>query len=486
MASRNSFWSIQLNISITLLVMAIVSTGLTGGGIATLTVVLSTLPGLMITTFQLIRREREIFHPLLFLHLTILFGVTIQSAYLVYFDDGTHRFSLGRIVDGQSLLVGVSAICLGVFFLLLGFSKTGRTSVRSNKNIRTSVNEKRVIILSFICLLIGGASLLYYASVFSVLDNLATQFSVKRRFVSDQTGISSTLTWVRFGVNFCQLAFFISYATYLRSNSGNKKLLGRIAFIACLAGVVLPFIASSRLGLITFLLGGAMIHHFSTNGWSVKRLQGIGVFVLLTIMVMGGLRYAQTRSITLANYMYDTSITQMVEPIVGSSNFLAIGKTSAVIEGVPTVMDFEYGRTYLLWLIAPIPRSMWEDKPIVRIGAEVGAALFGTTLRGGVPPGVIGELFLNFGWLGIPTGMLVFGLFLGLIHTRYGLRAYSDFRARVIYSSVIVFLAFSGPSSDFTGMIGMTLQRLVPLLLMLAFVCRKSVPLRLKRAHSAI
>ena len=117
---------------------------------------------------------------------------------------------------------------------------------------------------------------------------------------------------------------------------------------------------------------------------------------------------------------------------------------------------------------------MWEDKPIVRIGAEVGAALFGTTLRGGVPPGMIGELFLNFGWLGIPIGMLVFGLFLGFIHTRYGLRAYTDFRARVIYSSIVVFIAFSGPSSDFTGMVGMTLQRLIPILLMLAYVCQTS------------
>ena len=43
---------------------------------------------------------------------------------------------------------------------------------------------------------------------------------------------------------------------------------------------------------------------------------------------------------------------------------------------------------FVTWLVAPIPRSVWPEKPLVGVGAEIGPLLFGTRI-GGVAPGLV-------------------------------------------------------------------------------------------------
>lgn len=72
-------------------------------------------------------------------------------------------------------------------------------------------------------------------------------------------------------------------------------------------------------------------------------------------------------------------------------------------------------------LTALIPRVLWPDKPLIQIGAwfalEIGA---GTRTESGLANNsinmtVAGELYLDFGWLGVIIGSLFFGSFLALL-----------------------------------------------------------------------
>jgi len=407
----------------------------------------------------------------MFLALTVFFGVTIQTIFLHYLDEGNHRFAIGFRTDAESLLTAVVAIGIGVFFLIFGYA-TGDRKVKNSES-RANWSLRRVYIVATILLLIGVCALAYYITVFDVMDNFRNQFTVKRRFVDENTGVSHTLGYIRLLVNFSQLAFFIVYAAYLQSDqkpAGLKQFL----FISAFAGIFMPFIASSRLGILTFILSAVMIHHFSTGGWSAKRLKFLGLLAIIVIVAMGGLRYAQNRGLTFDNYVADVSIVDIVEPIIGSSSFLAVGKTASTIESVPALIDYQYGRTYLLWLVAPVPRVYWPDKPIIRIGAVLGEAIFGTTLRGGVPPGAIGELYLNFGWAGIPFGMFLFGFAFARFYRSYGSTAYVNKNKMLIYSILVVFVVFTGMSADFSGMMSMILQRLIPLWLILKYITVKN------------
>ena len=454
-----------ISLSIAFAISALIS--ILAGSFPALTVTLAFAPPLMICVYLSLSKETEIFHPFMFLALTVFFGVTVQTIFLHYLDDGSHKFAIGVRTDADTIFTAVSAITIGVLFLIFGYSIGNRKLKTKIHNVAWSL--KRVYIASILLLLVGVFALGYYIAVFDVMENFRNQFSVKRRFIDEDTGISRTLGYVRLLINFSQLAFFISYAAYLKSKHKPKQLK-LLIIISAVAGIFMPFIASSRLGVLTFILTSIMIHHFSTGGWSSKRLKSVGVVVTIIIIIMGGLRFAQTRGLSFDHYIDEVSIVDMVEPVIASSNLLAVGKTATTMESVPSLINYQYGKTYLLWMVAPIPRSLWPDKPIIRIGAILGEAIFGTTLRGGVPPGAVGELYLNFGWVGIPAGMFVFGMAFARFFNSSGTAAYYNTNKMLIYSVLVLFLTFTGMSADFSGMMSMILQRLIPLLIILKFV----------------
>ncbi len=102
----------------------------------------------------------------------------------------------------------------------------------------------------------------------------------------------------------------------------------------------------------------------------------------------------------------------------------------AAMTHFPGSQPYLLGRSYYRLLFVPIPRWVWPNKPdnTQRVFARVLDPALGdkgTT----IPPGIVGDLYINFGHAGI-LGMLVFGLFFG--RERY--RQFSD----------IIFLAGSG------------------------------------------
>jgi len=137
---------------------------------------------------------------------------------------------------------------------------------------------------------------------------------------------------------------------------------------------------------------------------------------------------------------------------------------------VPSEVSHTYGTTYLLWMITPIPRSIWPEKPIVRIGGVLGEQVFGTRETNGIPPGFVGEAYLNFGWLGIPLVALCFGVIFRKFFESYGRNCYSSPRSILIYSILFVPIVFSSLSSDFTGFISRSGQIIIPLIIAFWFL----------------
>lgn len=86
---------------------------------------------------------------------------------------------------------------------------------------------------------------------------------------------------------------------------------------------------------------------------------------------------------------------------------------SALMNTVPSVAPYKYGETYLPMVTWIVPRFVWPDKPTFQffndIGRETGLIApndYQTT----VVYTLIGELYLDFGYLGVPLGMLVLGI----------------------------------------------------------------------------
>lgn len=106
-----------------------------------------------------------------------------------------------------------------------------------------------------------------------------------------------------------------------------------------------------------------------------------------------------------------------------------------VLELVPGHHDHLHGQSYYRLLLAPIPRFLWLDKP-VNTGLIVGRWLFpGTTVQSN-PPGVMGDLYLNFGYFGV-LGFFLYGVAFGTLDGRRRLKY--DLLVAVSFGSVVHF-----------------------------------------------
>lgn len=87
-----------------------------------------------------------------------------------------------------------------------------------------------------------------------------------------------------------------------------------------------------------------------------------------------------------------------------------------ISETVPRLIDYEYGFAYSAIIVNLIPRAVWPDKPIYSRGASYGSSL-GTTTS--VTPFPFGEAYWDFGELGLPLMMIVWGGALALLTRLY-------------------------------------------------------------------
>ena len=90
-----------------------------------------------------------------------------------------------------------------------------------------------------------------------------------------------------------------------------------------------------------------------------------------------------------------------------------------IIELVPTKHDYLHGQSYWRLILVPIPRSMYPEKP-QNTERIVGQLLYPDVVGLTLPPGIVGDLYLNFGIVGI-FGMLLVGAGIGRLDSIQGL-----------------------------------------------------------------
>jgi O-antigen polysaccharide polymerase Wzy-like protein len=140
--------------------------------------------------------------------------------------------------------------------------------------------------------------------------------------------------------------------------------------------------------------------------------------------------------------------------------FVALDSFSTIVAVGPKEFPFRYGGTYLDSVLFVIPRAIWPAKPR-SFGLAIGRYLF--AVETDIPPGYIGELYINFHVAGVAVGMYLLGLLLRKAH-QWTING--DPVALTVYSVVAPYLIFFMGRS-FIG--GGTLT-LIPCVLMLPVI----------------
>lgn len=333
----------------------------------------------------------------------ILYGCTFPSI-CMSFDLPNRRFVDQNILLGHRpvfFILPTIMIISTVMFAAIGYFGTPHSRIQQGS--RRVIDSNRIFKVCSACVI---ASSIAFVAFFSVHKGIENGISTKRLNRAAIVGESQS---AHTGVlrQFAKLSVFGLFL--LAANMGSRLQRNRrqrFSSRALLLGLflismLLPFYASSRAGIVWIMIGLAGILYYNHQTLVAPRrfiaIVTVAVLVLfVTVSRNDGLKHKQ-------------DMMDRIGRLLLNRHGPDIAVTSHIVGNIPRKLEFQYGKTMLVWLWAPVPRAAVKDKPIVHSGPTIGRKIY--SLNGsGVPPGITAELYWNFHWLGLLTGSLLLGI----------------------------------------------------------------------------
>lgn len=392
------------------------------------------------------RDVKDVFSPLKIYTYILIISSPLFSVYVFFFAiDWKYGYALfwQEFID---LIPGIFLIAFATFTMIAGYYAAGTSYFKlGNRTARANFSKKKLIILTIITLCIS----IFAGYMFSLDVNYAASLEenvLARKSVHESTvGISvrgSALTHWRFlGISLPH-GMIIVYLTLVwvgkvRASKYDYVLMGLLFISASF----IPFIASSRTPILEILVVMVMVRHYLVKKIALSRVLVIGFIIMIVIGSLGELRRNPDQ---LALSSFATSF----ESVVASQYFVDLGKTSIIVNRVPDQVDYLYGSSLMSVFLAVIPRQIWPDKPVVRIGYYVGQNIIQLDNQTGIPPGFIAEIYLNFGYWGIFPVFIVLGLVLAKLYNT--VRREQNYVTTLLYVLSVVTISLSLLSTDLT------------------------------------
>jgi hypothetical protein len=130
----------------------------------------------------------------------------------------------------------------------------------------------------------------------------------------------------------------------------------------------------------------------------------------------------------------------------------------------PSVIPYQYGETYSYFAVSVIPRLFWPDKPTAGSSNRFFGVNYGLQTEEGAKIttfgiSILGEAFINFGWLGVAVIMFLQGIVLGALQHMFGESRSGPGGQAVFLAFFVFFLNGIGSSAEI--LFGNVLQNLL-------------------------
>ena len=386
--------------------------------------------------------HRGSLHPFTVLGWALLIGYTLKSIYLAF----AVNYNLPFRTDNFSrdiVTLGQVAICIGLVSFMAGFMLVARghpgATVRATPTYKVSQPAEFIYHLVFALSAILMIIYFYQMDFLNQIINL--QFQAKKWFVDD-LGERNALGFLIIGADFI-VVFFLYYVTCAKQLTWNNRYVLGILFIS------LCFLLASRRNgvlviIITFMMVIGARGVIASASLNLRRLLIIGG-TLLTVAFVGLIRQGGEEGVAAQDLSVSSALTVTAEQMFEGAYFLDPAKTAAIIDQTKRRNLYMGGDSLIAVIYTPIPRVLWPEKPDIRVGPYVAQQVLRIGNRSGVPPGAIGELYLNFGWSGIVVGMLLLGAGTSMLYNLY-LGNRDDRLARPIYALLLfsIMIFFTG------------------------------------------
>jgi len=230
----------------------------------------------------------------------------------------------------------------------------------------------------------------------------------------------ASLGYLRWAASLMTPAFYLLLAWFASAGKRWFSCAGVLVLVIGVLATLFPLLNRSRTGVVTVFIVALVIWHYLHGGISIRKILIAVVLVIPVVVIMGAPWRGASDVDAVSPYLAGEKI---LDTMAGSMNFFAISKTSHIFDAIPGKFDHQHGLTLLTWLFAPVPRTLWMDKPPVFVWALLGQEVIETLDPSGegaaIPPMIVAELFLNFGPLGVPVGMFILGYCLRLLYRSF-------------------------------------------------------------------
>ncbi len=413
-------------------------------------------------------------HPIFMILVSLLIGTVLRSFFILSPLQSTnkHLMLLGK--DPIVLVKGLVCIYLGLAFFVFGYMINSKPMKKFENAavFKASINIKKFYPTAVIITVLSILAALYTFNKLGV-DFSSVESISKKRFLKVEDGVYAAMGYENLVMNLILPIYYMLVMYMVQQRKNIFSTLGLFVLLLGFLNILYPFIQSSRTSAMYVFINTGLIIYFVKGGLGWTRMIGAIFLAVVLLMAMTFFRYQSNKVINRP-----TDEDNPIIVMVGSLNFLGIDKTSQIVDETPRRMPYQLGKTLLLWLVAPIPRTIWTSKPEISIGRPIADNIYQkrdeTTAGGGVPPGFIGELYLNFSYFGVIVGMFIFGYFIHLFY-----KFFKKIRSNSIFGMVVYLLAFLPFSinligGDLSRMIVNLLSMLIPVYLIIAITKSKT------------
>jgi len=249
-------------------------------------------------------------------------------------------------------------------------------------------------------------------------------FSVGVAFIGGPTVLVSGL-WSRIslfaGLNYffsaINLLLVVSLIWWVRGLSAHQ-LPGAAFWLYTVFAVVFAALQGSKSILFVFLLALVLTYHMLRRRVPPAKLATLGAVFLVAgsiyvVYVREYLPWGELRTVDTTESWPVLLWLLVTQEFAG--NFVQLQALTLVVDLFPAVMDFQNGRTLLAMLTVAIPSGLYPEKYLTAPGVFTMAINPDRWIRDGttLPPGLVGELYMNFGPAGVLFGLIGFGAIFG-------------------------------------------------------------------------
>lgn len=416
----------------------------------------------------LVDSKVDVFEPI-FLFVT-LYAFFYISRPLYLLTMGETATLLGFYLDRDTVALALLACALGLLAFLIGYYWGRGRKFTANFARGFELDWQRARIVSWALIVVGIVAYLYVIIVLGGgwEDTFNTERTA-RYYISAKNPYMANLTSL-VGAGLISLCFLALLDT-------ERKVKWHVLMAMVLGYGVLDITYSgSRRFLVNIIFAVLLQRHYLHKRLNVHR--ALPLLLVLMIFSASWLYVRSTMhqgSEAVRERLAQVNPNQVIDDVNTQGDNVIFDYLIAIINTVPTTYDYGYGKGLLRFLYFPIPRQIWFDKPenVNRVmtqrydpvaylnGASAGASM-------------VGEWYMELGWMGIVPGALLLGALLGMAY-RWMLTNLSTKLAVLLYSCGLFAFVAAIVRGGMFGAATELAQLALPMLLLLKLAQRRPV-----------